>query len=101
MVAMASGIVKRPTAIKVLHKIVDAMGVDVDPAELERLSVEEVREMREALKILREMGEVEIGEPIALKDLLSGAEVSEEDLERVRREWGEFLRLAGIEEEVE
>jgi hypothetical protein len=101
MVAMASGIVKRPTAIKVLHKIVDAMGVDVDPAELEGLSVEEVREMREALKILREMGEVEIGEPIALKDLLSGAEVSEEDLERVRREWGEFLRLAGIEEEVE
>jgi len=42
---------------------------------------------------------VEIGEPVALKDLLAGSDVTEEDLERVKREWVEFLRLAGIEEE--
>lgn len=99
MIALAMGAVKQPTAVKVIHKIIDAMGVDVDPSELEKLSLEEVREMRQALMILREMGEVEIGEPQTLKDLLSGSEVTEEDLERIQREWREFLRIAGIEEE--
>jgi len=99
MIGLAIPIIKRETAVKVAHKIIDAMGVDADPSELENLTLEEVREMREALKILREMGEVEIGEPVALKDLLKGSDVTPEDLERVKREWVEFLRLAGIEEE--
>jgi len=73
--------------------------VDADPSELENLTLEEVREMREALKILREMGDIEIGEPQSLKDLLGGDDVTEEDLARIQREWVEFLRIAGIEEE--
>jgi len=99
MIGLGAGILKRETAVKVMHKIIDAMGVDVDPSELENLTLEEVREMREALKILREMGDIEIGEPVALKDLLNGAEVTPDDLVAIRREWADFLAIAGIEEE--
>jgi len=99
MIGLGAGILKRETAVKVMHKIIDAMGVDVDPSELENLTLEEVREMREALKILREMGDIEIGEPQSLKDLLGGDDVTEEDLERIRLDWKNFLVLAGIEEE--
>lgn len=99
MIALGAGIIKRPTAVKALHKIVDAMGVDIDPADLEELTLEEVREMRDTLRVFQQLEVVPLGAPLELKDLLGGAEITEEDLERVRREWGEFLRLAGIEEE--
>lgn len=58
-----------------------------------------MKEAREVLRLLQQLEQVEIGAPLKLEDVLDGAEVTEEDLERVRREWGEFLTLAGIEEE--
>jgi len=97
MIALAAGLVDRPAAIAIFGKVVSAAGVDVEIKE--EMTPEEVKEAREMLRLLQKLEAVEIGSPLKLEDLLQGAEISTEDLERVRREWGEFLQLAGIEEE--
>ncbi|MFH1484739.1 MAG: hypothetical protein ABIH46_01590, partial [Chloroflexota bacterium] len=97
MIALAAGLVDRPAAIAIFSKVVNAAGVDVEIKE--EMSLEEVKEAREVLRILQKLEAVEIGAPLKLEDLLSGSEISTEDLKRIRHEWGDFLAIAGIDEE--
>lgn len=99
IIGIGAGIVKPETGIKVIHKIINAMGVDIDPSEMEEMTLEEKREARKIFRLLQQLEQVEIGVPLTLKDLMSGADVTPEDLERVRREWDELLSIAQIEEE--
>jgi len=99
VIGIVGGLVSVPTGIKVIHKIIGAMGIDVDPAEMEGMSPEEKREARELYRLLQQLEQVELGAPLKLKDLYDGSEVTAEDVERVRQAFPELLHDAGIEEE--
>ncbi|MFH1485967.1 MAG: hypothetical protein ABIH46_07850, partial [Chloroflexota bacterium] len=97
MISLAAGLVDRPVAIAIFSKVVSAAGVDVEIKE--GMTPEDVKEAREMLRLLQKLEAVEIGSPLKLEDLLQGAEISIEDLKRIRHEWGDFLAVAGIDEE--
>ncbi len=96
-VAKAVGLVDGAAAIAVFSKIVDTMGVDVEiKAEM---TLEEVREARDVLRLLQALKDTPLGTPLKLQDLLKGSEVTEDDITRAKLEFGELLNIAGMEEE--
>jgi len=96
-IGKAVGLVDGSAAIAIFGKVVDAMGADVEIKE--EMTLEEVREARDVLRLLQALQEIPLGSPLKLEDLMQGSEVTEEDIEAAKRSFTDLLELAGIEEE--
>jgi len=94
MVGMGAGLFGRELGLKVLAVAAQELGLELDVAgELEK-GTEGAAQVREVLRLLHEAGGVPLGKPLAPKEALAQWEISEEDLERARREFDELMRLS-------